>query len=185
MYATIHEFRCPSDADPGIREVVAGCLPTGAAPDGLLALADVTDPGRGTAVALWTDEPATDGRVYRVTDEMRGRASGRSPLFAQVTWLNGDGDPVRADATERAGQIRSRPAVREIDGIVEVFALRSTDDRIVVVGLGTGREPHQQVQQAIMSTELLPDEDPALLPGYDRIDQARVLFAELPTAVRS
>ena len=137
------------------------------------------------AVALWTDEPATDGRVYRVTDEMHGRAMGRSPLFAQVTWLNGDGDPVRADAAERGGRDRIWPAVREIDGIVEVFALRSTDDRIVVVGLGTGREPHQQVQRAIMSTELLPDEDPALLPGYDRIDQARVLFAELPTAVRS
>ena len=66
MYATIHEFRCPADAEPGIREVVAGCLPTGADPAGLLALADVADPGRGTAVALWTDEPATDGRVYRV-----------------------------------------------------------------------------------------------------------------------
>ena len=185
MYATIHEFRCPSDADPGIREVVAGCLPTGADPAGLLALADVGDQGRGTAVALWTDEPATDGRVYRVTDEMRGRASGRSPLFAQVTWLNGDGDPVRADAAERAGRDRIWPAVREIDGVVDVLALRSTDDRIVVVGLATSTEIGEQVQQAVMSTDLLPDEDPALLPGYDRIDQARVLLAELPTAVRS
>ncbi len=35
MYATIHEFRCPADAEPGIREVVAGCLPTGADPAGL------------------------------------------------------------------------------------------------------------------------------------------------------
>ena len=185
MYATIHEFRCPSDADPGIREVVAGCLPTGAAPDGLLALADVTDPGRGTAVALWTDEPATDGRVYRVTDEMRGRASGRSPLFAQVTWLNGDGDPTRADAAERGGRDRIWPAVREIESIVDTFALRSADDRLVIVGLATGRETYEQVERAIMSTELLPSEDPALLPGHDRIDQARVLLAELPTAVRS
>lgn len=185
MYATIHEFRCPPDAEPGIREVVAGCLPTGAEPAGLLALADVGGQGRGTAVALWTDEPATEGRVYRVTDEMHGRASGRSPLFAQVTWLNGDGDPVRADAAERGGRDRIWPAVREIDGIVEVLALRSTDDRIVVVGLATGTEIGEQVQQAVMSTDLLPDEDPALLPGYDRIDQARVLFAELPTAVRS
>ena len=184
MYATIHEFRCPSGAEPDIRAAVAGRLP-GGDPAGLIALDDATDPGRGTAVALWADEPATDGRVYRVTDEFSGRASGRQPLFAQVTWLNGDGDQTRADAAERGGRDRIWPAVREIDGIVSVLALRSTDNRIVVVGLGTGRETHQQVQQAVINTELLPDEDPALLPGYDRIDQARVLVAELPTAVRS
>jgi hypothetical protein len=184
MYATIHEFRCPADAGASIREAVAGCLPSGD-PVGLVALGDATDPGRGTAVALWTDEPATDGRVYRVTDEMHGRASGRQPLFAQVTWLNGDGDPVRADAAEYGGRNRIWPAVSDIDGLVDTYAMRSDDDRIVVVGLATGRETHKQVQKAIMDAELLPDEDPVLLQGYDRIDQARVLFADLPTAVRS
>jgi hypothetical protein len=185
MYATIHEFRCPTDAETGVREAVAGCLPTGDDPAGLIALADVADPGSGTAVALWTGEPATDGRVYRVTDEFHGRAWGRSPLFAQVTWLNGDGDPTRADAAERAGRDRIWPAVREIETVVDTFALRSADDRVVVVGLATGRETYEQVERAIMRTELLPSEDPALLPGHDRIDQARVLLAELPTAVRS
>ncbi len=184
MYATIHEFRCPS-GDEDVREVVAGCLPAGAQPAGLLALDDVERPGRGTAVAFWADEPATAGRTYRVTDEMHGRATGRRPLFAQVTWLNGDGDRVRADAAERGGRDRIWPAVREIDGIVDVYALRSADDRIVVVGLATGRETHQQVQDVLTVTALLPDEDPALLPGPDRIDMARVLVAELPTAVRS
>jgi hypothetical protein len=184
MFATIHEFRCPADARADIREAVAGCLPSGN-PVGLLALGDATDPGLGTAVALWTDEPDTDGRIYRVTDEMHGRASGRQPLFAQVTWLNGDGDPVRADAAEYGGRNRIWPAVRDIDGIVDTYALRSTDDRIVVVGLATSRETHKQVQSAVMGSGLLPDEDPALLPGFDRIDQARVLLAELPTVVRS
>ena len=185
MYATIHEFRRPDGAEPQIREVVASCLPTGAHPAGLIALDDVADPGRGTAVALWTDEPATDGRVYRVTDDLRGSASGRNPLFAQIVWLNGDGDPVRADAAERGGRDRIWPAVRGIEGNVGSLAMRSADDRIVVVGLATGRETHDDVQRVIMATPLLPDEDPVLLPGYDRMDQARVLFAELPTAVRS
>jgi hypothetical protein len=63
--------------------------------------------------------------------------------------------------------------------------MRSADDRIVVVGLSTGTETYEQVQAAVVGSELLPDEDPALLRGADRIDQARVLFAELPTAVRS
>lgn len=185
MYATIHEFRVTTGNEAEIRQVVGTCLPDGAGPAALIALDDLADPGNGTAVALWTDEPATGGRIYRVTDEMHGRASGRRPLFAQLIWLNGDGDPAKADAAERGGRDRIWPAVREIDGIVDSFALRSTDDRIVVVGLATGRETHQEVQRAVMSTELLPDEDPALLPGTDRVEQARVLLAELPTAVRS
>ena len=178
MYATIHEF---SSQDSDVRS----CLPPDAQPIGLIALDDVEQPGRGTAVALWDDEPAGGGRSYRVTDQFAGRSSGRRPLFAQVTWLNGDGDRIRADAAERGGRDRIWPAVRDIDGIVDVFALRSSDDRIVVVGLATGTETHEQVEQAVVGSELLPDEDPALLRGADRIDRARVLFAELPTAVRS
>jgi hypothetical protein len=185
VYATIHEFRCPAGDEPGVREVVDRFLPPGATPAGIIALDDVAQPGRGTIVAFWADRPDTDGRVYRVSDEMHGRATGRRPLFAQVTWLNGDGDPARADAAERGGRDRIWPAVEEIDGVVGVLALRSTDDRIVVIGLATGTETYEQVQRTVMGTKLLPDEDPALLPGADRIDQARVLLAELPTGVRS
>ncbi len=92
---------------------------------------------------------------------------------------------MRADAAERGGRDRIWPAVRGIDGIVGTLAMRSADDRIVVVGLATGTETQAQVQRTVMATPLLPDEDPALLPGYDRIDTGRVLLAELPTAVRS
>jgi hypothetical protein len=35
------------------------------------------------------------------------------------------------------------------------------------------------------ATPLLPDEDPALLTGADRVDHVRVVSADLPTAVRS
>jgi hypothetical protein len=185
VYATIHEFRCPAGDEPGVREVADRCLPAGAAPAGIIALEDVAAPGRGTLVVLWADRPDTGGRIYRVTDEMHGRAAGRRPLFAQLTWVNGDGDPARADAAERGGRDRIWPAVKEVDGVVGVLALRSTDDRIVVVGLATGTETYEQVQRAVMGTELLPDEDPALLTGADRIDSARVLLADLPTAVRS
>ncbi len=123
--------------------------------------------------------------MYRVTDVFHGRAAGRRPLFAQLTWLNGDGDPVRADAAEHGGRDRIWPAVRDIDGIVEVLALRSADHRVVVVGMATGRETHQAVQRTIAATPLLPDEDPALLTGADRIDLVRVVSADLPTAVAS
>jgi hypothetical protein len=185
MYATIHEFRGPAGNGPALREAVARCLPPGAEPAGVIALDLALHPGCGTVVALWAEQPAVDDRIYRVSDDMQGRAAGRRPLFAQVIWLNGDGDPARAEAAEHGGRHRIWPAVKDIDGIVGTLALRSPDDRIVVVGLATGTESHEQVQRAVMSTALLPDEDPALLRRADRIDMARVLFAQLPTAVRS
>lgn len=189
MYATIHQVQGPLGEHPDLRALADAALPAGSTPAGMIALAldDAADDSC-TVVALWSDEVAagaTGSRAYRVTDDMHGRASGRRPLFAQVTWLNGDGDPVRADAAQHGGEHRIWPAVRDIEGIVEVLALRSRDDRIVIVGLATGRETFEQVRRAVMSTALLPDEDPALLPGADRIDDGRVLAAQLPTGIRS
>jgi hypothetical protein len=175
VYATVHTSSTPPDPRP----------PAGAA--GSVVLAAPDGPG-GTVLALWPDPPPAPGdggRVYRVTDVFTGRAAGRRPLFAQVTWLNGDGDPVRADAAEHGGRDRIWPAVRDVEGVVEVLALRSDDDRVLVVGLATGREVHTAVQRTVASTPLLPDEDPALLPGADRVDLVRVLSADLPAAVRS
>ena len=179
MYATIH----------AVAEAATATATSGDGdPLGTVVLADPDGPG-GTLLALWPDAVSAArtgaGRVYRVSDVMRGPAAGRRPMFAQVTWLNGDGDRARADAAEHGGRDRIWPAVRDVEGIVEVLALRSDDDRIVVVGLTTDRETHAVVQRTVMATSLLPDEDPALLPGADRIDLVRVLSAELPTAVRS
>lgn len=176
MYATLHSASTPPD--PRTAAGAAGTVVL-AAPDG---------PG-GTLVALWTDPPpaagADDGRVFRVTDVFSGPAAGRRPLYAQVTRLGADGDPARADAAEHGGRDRIWPAVRDVEGIVEVLALRSDDSRVVVVGLATDRETHVAVQRRLAATPLLPDEDPALLPGADRVDVVRVLSADLPTAVRS
>ena len=174
MYATIHPTGTPTD----LRAEPAGTV-----------VLDGSDGAGATLVALWPDAasaaPPEGGRVYRVTDAFHGRAAGRRPLFVQVTWLNGDGDRTRADAAQHGGRDRIWPAVREVEGIVEVLALRSDDDRLVVLGLATGRETHQEVQRTIAGTALLPDEDPALLPGADRIDLVRVLSADLPAEVRS
>ncbi len=176
VYATIHTSSTPPD--PGSASGAAGTVVL-AAPEG---------PG-GTVVALWPDAPPAaggdGGRVYRVTDVFPGRAAGRRPLYAQLTWINGDGDPARADAAAHGGRDRIWPAVRDLEGIVEVLALRSDDHRVVVVGLATSRETHAAVQRRMAATPLLPDEDPALLTGADRVDHVRVVSADLPTAVRS
>jgi hypothetical protein len=144
--------------------------------------------GEGTtAIAFWPDEASAPSgeRVYRVVDGFDGVAAGRTPLFAQVTWLNGVGDPAVADAADHGGRARIQPAVADVEGLVSVLVLRSADHRLVVVGTATSLETHKEVSRRIGAAPLLPDEDPALLPGFDRIEFGRVLRADVPQAVRS
>ena len=180
MFATIHPLRRPGDAVDDPRTV----LPESAEPAGTVVVEHRGD-GGGTVVALWLDEAsAPGGRVYRVVDVVDGVAAGRTPLFGQLTWLNGTGDPAVAQAAERGGRERIRPAVQDVDGFVGALVLRSADHRIVVLGLATGLETHTAMQRRIGRTRLLPGEDPALLPGPDRVEVGRVLRADLPAEAR-
>ena len=160
MHATIHRFR------PGalVLEPIQG--------------------GDGFVIVLGEQGCGTSD-TYRVGDRTDYRASGRRPLFAQLTWLNGRGDPAVALAAARGGRERIEPAVRDVDGLVSGLVLESEDHRIVVVTLATALETFDATRKAIMSTELLPGEDPELLPGPDRVELARVLLAELPAGVQS
>ena len=186
MYATVSPSRRASGAGTDPDAAVRDAVPGGAEPAGAVVVEHLEGAGC-TVVALWREEvdaPAGE-RVYRVVDGFDGEAAGRTPLFAQVTWLNGSGDPAMADAAERGGRERIHPAVRDVEGLVGVLVLRSADHRIVVVGLSTGLETQTVVQRRIMQTELLPGEDPALLPGPERFELGRVLRADVPAAVRS
>jgi hypothetical protein len=185
VYATIHNFRRRPDAETDAQDVVRTVLADGAEPGGAIVV-EHQDGDEGTVVALWPDGTAAPGgRVYRLVDRLDGVAAGRTPLFAEVTWLNGTGDPAVAQAAERGGRERINPAIRDVDGLVGVLVFRSADDRIVVVGLATGLETHTEVQHRIGHTQLLPGEDPALLPGPDRLELGRVLRADVPAEVRS
>jgi hypothetical protein len=155
-------------------------------PMGSMEVAPLDGEG-STVIAFWPDEASAPSgeRVYRLIDTVDGVAAGRTPLFAQLTWLNGAGDPAVAEAAERGGRQRIQPAVRDVDGLVGVFVLRSADHRIVVLATATSREAHSEVQRRIARTPLLPGEDRALLPGFDRIELGRVVSADVPQAVRS
>jgi hypothetical protein len=184
VFATIHPLGRPGGADPGPQDLVRSAV-GGARPAGAVVVEHPGEDG-GTVVALWPDEAASPGgRVYRVVDHLDGTAAGRTPLFAQLTWLNSVGNTDVAVAAERGGRERVHPAIRDVEGLVGVLVLRSADHRIVVVGLATGRETHAEVQERIGRTRLLPGEDPALLPGPDRVEVGRVLRADLPSGVRS
>jgi len=161
--------------------VLAGAAPAGA------VVVEQQDGDEGTVVALWPDgtEAPAGSRAHPLADRLDGVAAGRTPLFAQLTWLNGAGDPAVAHAAERGGRERINPAIRDVDGLVGVLVFRSADDRIVVAGLATGLETLAEVQDRIARTRLLPGEDPALLQGPDRTVVGRVLRADVPAEVRS
>jgi hypothetical protein len=175
VHATIHPYRRPAGA---------GTDPLDAAG---AVVVDHLDGDGGTVVALWPDEASGPAgiRTYRLVDRVDGTAAGRTPLFAQLTWLNGTGDPAVAQAAERGGRERIHPAIRDVEGFVGVLVFRSADDRIVVLGLATGLETLTEMRNRIGRTPLLPGEDPALLPGPDRVELGRVLRADVPAEVRS
>ncbi|MGK5170183.1 hypothetical protein [Geodermatophilus sp. CPCC 205761] len=177
MFATVH-------TTPHTADAVRAVLPGDAEPAGVLV---VELPGDTAVVALWPDGAAAPAgaRTYRVIDRIDGPAAGRTPLFAEVTWLDVRGDPAVARAAERGGRERIGPAIRDVDGLVGVLVLRSDDDRIVVVGTATGRETHDEVHARLARTELLPGEDPALLPEPERTEIGRVLVARVPAEARS
>ena len=199
MYATIHRFRRWPDEDT---EEWGRTLPPSLVGDGdpagtcVLGRLDGLD---GAVFALWDDESQAaaaaartgdgarvlDASVYAVVEMQPGADRAEAPRFAQLVWLNGNGDPGRADAAIRAGRERIAPALRDVEGVVGTYVLRAQDSRMVVVTLVTSVETPEIMRQVILGTDLLPWEDPAQLTDPDRIDIDRVLVAELPVEARS
>jgi hypothetical protein len=60
-------------------------------------------------------------------------------------------------------------------------ALRGPDLGSVVITLATSVETLDAIARAVMATELMPGEDPALLPGPDRIEIHHVTGYHMPS----
>jgi len=114
-------------------------------------------------------------RVYEVRQVGEGPAADEQPAVAQLTWFDGPRSEVQAAADERAGTERLWPAVADTPGLVRSLALVADDRSYIHLGLATGAEVLDEAQRRIMSTDLLPGEDLALLGGPDRIDVCTVL----------
>jgi hypothetical protein len=123
----------------------------------------------------------TAGGQDYVTGSFHGSDSvEESPAYGQIVYF----DPrpqIEADAIDRANRDRISPAVRGIPGNLGAFAGRNPDGSSVVVALTTSLQAIEDSQRAIMSTELLPGEDPAHLSGPDRTQLAWVLAATSQT----
>jgi hypothetical protein len=98
-------------------------------------------------------------------------------MYAQLTYFDGPRTPEQVAAMDFGARERMRPALSKLGHHFRVYLLRRDDGSQVVVLIADTKEALLDAQKAIMGTELLPGEDPALLTGPDRIDLYPVLEA--------
>ena len=91
-------------------------------------------------------------------------------MYAQLTYFDGPRTPQQVAAGDFAGRERITPAVSKLGYPFHVYLLRRQDGAEVVLTIAESEQALLDAQKAIMGTELLPGEDPALLPGPDRIE---------------
>lgn len=199
MHATVHYFsRRIAGESAGWGAELASRLRLQDA-SGYLVLGELG--GRsGAAVSYWPTREAADAAaqrsvdggpvpldvtVYDVVEADAGTAAGEQPRVAQLTVFDGPRSRAHAEAAELAGRRRLWPAVQDLPGLVGVHALRDADNGVVVISLATTVEVLEAGQRAVLGTELLPEEDPALLGEPDRVEIHRVVDARLPVAGRT
>jgi hypothetical protein len=96
-------------------------------------------------------------------------------MYAQLTYFDGPQSPEQLAAAEFAARERIIPAVRSLGHPVRVYRLSRDDGSYFVISIADSKQVLLDAGKAIMATELLPGEDPALLPGPDRIELYPVL----------
>jgi hypothetical protein len=149
----------------------------------------------GVCLTLWDTEAdaaafagryaelaALPGEIYQVVDAGAGPAAAQAPAYARLMYVDGPRAPEQAAAEDLAGRQRIWPAIRNLSGLVGTYVLRGRDLGSVVLTLTTSAETLDAIARAVMSTELLPGEDPALLPGPDRIEIHHVTGYHRPAA---
>ena len=149
----------------------------------------------GVCLTLWETEAsaiayrgqraelaALPGEVYEVAAAEDGPASAQVPACARLMYFDGPRAPEQAAAADLACRQRIWPAISGLSGLVGAYVLHGHDLGAVIITLTTSTEALDAVERAAMSTELLPGEDLALLPGPDRIEIHHVTGYHLVTA---
>lgn len=131
-------------------------------------------------LTLWPDESGarsadalSPGRVLEVEDVLGQAGSGPARL-ASTTEFDGPRDARQVDADRRANRERIWPAAASVPGTLGAVVLRGPDGAMVVVALAEHEAAMAGAPRAILSTPLLPGEDPALLQGPDRFGEHRL-----------
>ncbi|HEY5856085.1 MAG TPA: hypothetical protein VIW24_19135 [Aldersonia sp.] len=108
-------------------------------------------------------------------------------MHVQLTYFDGPRTPEQVAAGDRAGRERIGPAVLGVPGMVGAYLCRRADGSEVVISIAESEQALLDAQQAVMTSELLPGEDPAMLTGPDRIEIYPLLegFGAFAAAVAS
>jgi hypothetical protein len=121
-------------------------------------------------LSLWKDSTELE-----VVDDWSGPAAGAEPVVALFLTFDGPLSPAAYDAARFAARERVQPALAGVPGHIRLLALWRPDTRsVTVVHLAVSMDALEDAGRAVRSTELLPGEDPALLPGPDRAVAYRV-----------
>jgi hypothetical protein len=199
MYATVHRIDgAPGPQDDTWADAVLTALSDRTVPVGTLVARPV-GVGPGLAVALWPDAATAEagtaapgvaggvtvgaGLAYRIDMHRVGRSL-RPARYLQLTTFTGR-DEGWCAAFDRSGEERIWPAVKDLPGLVGVVSGSAAGGDRVVVTLADSVEALEAGAAAILSTELLPWEDPAHLTGPDALAVLRLRHADVPaTATR-
>ena len=156
---------------------------------GAAILRSLTTPG-GAICSLWETkqyaEQSTGGRhpepdahdqVYAVREVYERASAGQQPTIAQLVWFDGPRSEAQAAADDLAAH-RISPVATQVEGGVETWALRGEGLSKVILALCTDVDVLGRTADAIAATDLLPGEDPALVPVPDRAELYRVTAFE-------
>jgi hypothetical protein len=111
---------------------------------------------------------AVGGRVGDISPSATRQEA--QAMHAQLIYFDGPRTPEQLAASDFAAQERIMPAVSELGHRLRVYQLRGDDGSEIIVMIADSEQAMLDVQKAVMASELLPGEDPALLPGPDRIE---------------
>ena len=102
-------------------------------------------------------------------------------MYAQLGYFDGPRTAEQLAAAERATRERLWPALERdpalMAELVANYVFRQPDGGEVVVTIGKTLDALNRGFELVASTELLPGEDPALLPGPDRVEVYEVVDA--------
>lgn len=96
-------------------------------------------------------------------------------MHAQLTFFNGPFTPAEIAAHNSFGCQRIAPIYASYQ--VRTFVLQRDDGSTVLVNIADSEQTLLDAQKAVLSIELQPDDDPALLRGADRVELYPVLAA--------
>lgn len=147
-------------------------------PTGSTASCRLDGPASSWLLAL-TDDAAAP---YAVED---ARLVEGDVAWAALTEFDGPRDEAQVQADRRSGRERVEPAAMQVDGARGFVSLRAADGANVVIGFADREATLDAISRAIMSTPLLPGEDPALLGGPDRYTACRLRDDSVTTRLRS